>query len=254
MRRLPLRLGWVGWLLTIPVVAAAASWQTAEELVAWCAARSRECRTWVADFSHTVPVMGVPVTIRGQIMGRSPQQLRMESVIPMFGKQAEWLVVVDAQGVIWQEMTTGNRIQVVRGRAEDAGAFFPQAGMPWSVASVWEGLPQSFTLTLGPTVERDGHRWVALEATPRAIVTNSAVAAVVPAATGVWRVFIDTADGWPRRLELLSGSDREVMSVYEITNLRLNEPLADALFEYTPPAGVPVMELRVPAFAPVPSP
>lgn len=240
-------LSWLVAAVFLMEAAAKEPWQSADEFVAWCETRTTECRSWMADLTQTIPILPVPVEIRGQIMGRSPQLFRMDMVVPMFGKQANWLVVAGDDGVVWQEIDTGGRVQVIKGTPDEFTATFPIQGVPVSMPAMWELLRQLYDLKLHLIVEEAGQRLVVLDANPRhAGTAESNPKPVTDIAPSPLRLYIDAGDGWPRRVEVMNDSGNDVMFRCELKNLRLNEPLSEDLFRYTPPPGVPVLELKSP--------
>lgn len=247
LQRAVRELSWLVAAVFLMEAAAKEPWQNADEFVAWCETRTAECRSWRANLTQTVPNLPVPVEIRGPIIGRSPHLFRMDLVVPMFGKQANWLVVADNEGVVWQEINTGGRMQVIKGTPDKFTATFPIQGVPVSMPAMWELLRQLYDLKLHLIVEEAGQRLVVLDANPR----DAGTAASSPEPTTdiaplPLRLYIDAGDGWPRRVEVMNESGRDVIFRCELKNLRLNEPLSEDLFRYTPPPDVTVLELKSP--------
>ncbi|MDW8343355.1 MAG: hypothetical protein RMM51_02570 [Verrucomicrobiae bacterium] len=234
------------FLFLLAARAIPASWQSAEELAAWSEERMARCDKWMADFTQGGHMLPMSVVARGQMMGRMPNQFRMESVVPMFGKQAIWLVVAGADGVVWQELNMEGRVQVIKGRVGGMNGALPMQDLPLTPQALWKMLRVNYTLKLGPTMDHEGERLVVLEAIPRDNAEQATGEVQEVIATSPVRLFISATDGWPRRVELLDARREQTLLWCELKNLRFDESLPDELFRYTPPAGASVVELKPP--------
>ncbi len=176
-------------------------------------------RSLRADFVQVVrnPLLGTTITSRGTLFERRPDRFLMRFSDPAGDElvsdgQYFWVYYpsVDAKQVIRMPATAG------RGGADLQAQFLGDAGRRFAPAR--EG-----TETVG------GRRLSILRLVPRSAAPYKQL-----------KLWIDPADHMARRIEITeeNGSVRRV----DLSNLRVNAPLADAVFRFRPPAGAHVVD------------
>ncbi|MBI4227355.1 MAG: outer membrane lipoprotein carrier protein LolA [Candidatus Omnitrophica bacterium] len=216
------------WLALVGVATAE---DGAAARVAALQAKAGAIQSYQADFTLTVTEEDTPSVLKGTLLYQQPDKRRIEFVGEPVDDVAQ-LVVSDG-AVEWQ--------------------YFPGRKMAhrteWATVKA-AGAPPEISAIRGPhqpflDLKADSLRVVS-EAPNAPLVFEAdpapALMAEAPFAPGKIRVEVSEADGLARRLTMTDAQGREVLS-QEYTNVRLNPPVPDASFTFTPPDGVEVVDI-----------
>ncbi|HEU4561776.1 MAG TPA: outer membrane lipoprotein chaperone LolA [Longimicrobium sp.] len=176
-------------------------------------------RSLEADFVQTlhVPLLNTDRTSRGKLYQRKPDRFLMR-----FSEPAGDVMVADGRH-FWIYYPSSDRTQVVRTSIAEGGE---QADFQRQFLS---NATERFVATLNGQETVDGRPTYALTLVPK---RNSPYKVI--------RVWVDQQDNLVRRFEMTEENDS--VRRLELRNLKVNQPLGDALFAFTPPAGTQVID------------
>ena len=196
-----------------------ASQDRAAEILSQAERTARGIRSLEADFTQTlhVPLLNTDRTSRGKLYQRKPDRFLMR-----FSEPAGDVMVADGRH-FWIYYPSSDRTQVVRTSIAEGGE---QADFQRQFLS---NATERFVATLNGEETVAGRPTYALTLVPR----RSSPYKVI-------RVWVDREDSMVRRFEMTEENDS--VRRLELRNLRVNQPLGDALFAFTPPAGTQVID------------
>lgn len=243
-------------LITVMMLAAAMTGRatdeplTADAVLTQVATKLEACQTWSADFHQTMDMMGGQMKFTGHMAFKQPRRMRMEMDMPMMGQPGKMLMVLGEDLWMWQQMEIAGQQQVVKiNMAVVLSNAMAQAGMDVDPLKMmnpgrqWEQTKKFTNYTLLPDATLDGQpMWVIEGAWKEGAATNRTVAAQV-AVIGKSRLYVGKKDAFVHKTEMFDKANTKVVMTMEFTNLKLNEDLADSLFQYQPPAGARVMDM-----------
>jgi len=176
-------------------------------------------RTLEADFVQNlhVPLLGSDRQSTGRLYQRKPDRFLMRFTDP-----AGDVMVADGR-YFWIYYPSTDRTQVVRTSIAQGGE---QADFQKQFLS---NATQRFVATLNGEETVAGRPTWALTLVPRSASPYKVI-----------RIWVDKEDNLVRRFEMTEEND-SVRRV-ELRNLKVNQPVSDALFTFTPPAGTHVFE------------
>lgn len=184
------------------------------------AAAYAAARTLQADFTMTLnnPLLRSNTTSRGTLYQRSPDRILLR-----FTEPAGDVIVSDGEH-FWIYYPSVNENQVIRAPAAAASS----GGVDLQAQFLGDPV-RRFTHTLHGRETVGGRETDVLTLVPRADVGYTRL-----------KVWLDTRDHLARRFEITepNGAVRR----FDLSNLRANPPLQDALFRFTPPAGARVID------------
>jgi len=193
--------------------------QDANEILARVEQTAAGVRTLEADFVQTlhVPLLNTDRTSTGKLYQRKPDRFLMR-----FTEPAGDVMVADGRH-FWIYYPSSDRTQVVRTGIAEGGeqADFQRQFLSNATAR--------FVATLNGVETVAGRPAYALTLVPR----RSSPYKVI-------RIWVDREDNLVRRFEMTEEND-SVRRV-ELRNLKVNQPVSDALFTFTPPAGTQVID------------
>lgn len=203
-----------------PESAAAASDQgSADAILTRAAAAYGKVRSLRADFTQVTrnPLLGSTTTSRGTLFQRRPDRLLLR-----FAQPKGDMLVSDGEH-FWVYYPSVDPKQVIRmPAARGSGALDLQAQ--------FLGDPvRRFQATLLPTESVGGRPANVLRLVPRAAAPYKEL-----------KVWLDRGDNLARRFEITESND--AVRRFELSGLRVNTPLSDALFRFQPPAGAHVVD------------
>jgi outer membrane lipoprotein carrier protein len=193
--------------------------QDANEILRRVEQTAAGIRTLEADFSQSlrVPLLNTSQTSSGKLYQRKPDRFLMRFTDP-----AGEVMVADGR-YFWIYYPSTDRNQVVRTSIAEGGE---QADFQKQFLS---NATERFVATLNGQEAVDGRQAWALTLVPRRASPYRVV-----------RIWVDRQDFLVRRFEMTE-ENNSVRRV-ELRNLKVNQPIADALFTFTPPAGAHVFE------------
>lgn len=221
----------------VAVALPAAVQQAADEL----AAKSPTIRTVAFNLSGTrtttddaAPGMPGP-PLNGRFEAVPPNQFRIEGTSEMAGREVKVLMVINGPAM-WMEIREAASDQVKQVIKMDLEAMpgatqtestSPTGSASPDVASVLANMGKEFAFEAVRDETLDDEACKVFEGKKR----DETV-----------RVWFSTTDGLVRRVQHADASDKVTEDI-RITNIETNLPLPMSRFEYTPPAGVPVMDM-----------
>jgi outer membrane lipoprotein carrier protein len=176
-------------------------------------------RTLEADFTQTlrVPLLNTDQSSSGKLYQRKPDRFLMR-----FTQPAGDVMVADGRH-FWIYYPSSDRTQVVRTSIAEGGE---QADFQKQFLS---NATDRFVATLNGEEAVAGRQTWALTLVPKRESPYKVI-----------RIWVDREDYLVRRFEMTE-ENNSVRRV-ELRNLKVNGPIADALFTFTPPAGVQIFE------------
>lgn len=215
------------------------------------AAKMSAYQTWSADYVQTMNIKGQEMTMRGQIKFRLPAEMRVEMELPMMGHAGSSLMVLGRDGVLWQDMIVGGQRRVIKmdmnAVAEQLGPqAAPLARNPadqMDPRAQLQELQRNFDLTVLPATELHGQVMQVLEGVwKESVLTNQQNIAASKMFRRL-RMYLGQEDGFVHKTEMYPPEGEQPGLAQEFQNLKFNEDFADALFTYTVPDGVQVMDM-----------
>lgn len=182
------------------------------------AASYANLRSMQADFAQWQenPLLGRRTDSRGTISQRRPDRFLMRF------SQPEGDVIVSDGEYFWIYYPSVDQKQVIRTRAAAAGGLDLQAQ--------FIGDPTArFRYTSHGSEQVNGRAAHVLTLVPKQ-----------DAGYKTLKVWIDQQDHLVRRFELTNQND--VVQHFDLSNLRINPALSDALFRFTPPPGARIID------------
>lgn len=176
-------------------------------------------RSLEADFVQdlSVPLLNSTQRSRGKMYHRQPDRFLMR-----FSDPQGDVVVADGR-YLWMYYPSNDAKQVMRASIGDNG----------------QSVDLQREFLSNPTARYNA----TLEGTETVAGRSAYVLTLVPKQASTYRrirLWVDQGDALVRRFEILEQND--ALRRLELTNLRPNQPLGDALFRFTPPAGTQIFE------------
>jgi chaperone LolA len=193
--------------------------QDANEILRRVETTAAGIRTLEADFVQRlrVPLLGTDRTSSGRLYQRKPDRFAMR-----FTEPAGDVMVADGR-YFWVYYPSTDRTQVIRTSIAEGGE---QADFQRQFLS---DATRRFVATLNGPETVDGQPVWALTLVPRGESPYKVI-----------RIWVDQASYLVRRFEMTE--DNDSVRRLELRNLRVNQPVADAQFSFTPPAGTHIFE------------
>ncbi|HSU14994.1 outer membrane lipoprotein chaperone LolA, partial [Longimicrobium sp.] len=198
---------------------AARSSDRAAEILTRVEQAANGIRSLEADFTQTlnVPLLGSNQRSAGKLYQRKPDRFLMR-----FSEPAGDVMVADGRH-FWIYYPSSDRTQVLRTSIAEGGE---QADFQRQFLS---NATERFVATLNGEETVAGRPTWALTLVPKRESPYKVI-----------RIWVDKQDNLVRRFEMTE-ENNSVRRV-ELRNLKVNQPVADALFTFTPPAGTHVFE------------
>lgn len=193
--------------------------QDANEILRRVEQTAAGVRTLEADFTQTlrVPLLNSDQTSTGKLYQRKPDRFLMR-----FTEPAGDVMVADGR-YFWIYYPSSDRTQVVRTSIAEGGE---QADFQRQFLS---NATDRFVATLNGVEAVGGRPAWALTLVPKRESPYKVI-----------RIWVDREDYLVRRFEMTE-ENNSVRRV-ELRNLKINQPVADALFTFTPPPGTHIFE------------
>lgn len=224
--------------------------QTVEEVMKFAAGKSAEYKTWSAEISQSMNLMGVPLTLRGQTWFKAPRSTRTEMEMPMVGALGKMTMVMGNDGIMWQEMdllgqkkVTKTNMSLVTSNLTARSGLQVDALQTPDPARQWEVNRQFMDYVLVGSGAVEGQPTWVLEATWKPEAASNPVLAQQVATVGKMRLHIGQQDGFTHRLEQFGKTGNTPVVTMDFRKIKFNEQLDDALFQYKPPAGIEAVDI-----------
>lgn len=244
---LPLVMCWTG--------GAWAEDRTIEDVLASISAKAGAVESWSADVAISMSVMGMDMNFGGQMKSKGALSWA-EFDMNVMGQSVLTKVVTTAEGIMWTEMTMGAGMQMVTKAAAGAesggamgGGSSPLGGSMFSQspANLVDQLKEVVDLSFdGEETMDDGVEVYVLSGKMDSDAGNPLDSTGILAGQGITmgsvKLHVGKDDGFPRRVSISDRTGAPIVTMQYI-GLRTNIELDDALFQYTPPEGVQVMDM-----------
>jgi chaperone LolA len=193
--------------------------QDANEILRRVEQTAAGIRTLEADFVQNlhVPLLGTDRQSTGKLYQRKPDRFLMRFTDP-----AGDVMVADGR-YFWIYYPSSDKTQVIRTSIAEGGE---QADFQRQFLS---NATSRFVATLNGTENVDGRPAWALTLVPKRDSPYKVI-----------RIWVDKEDNLVRRFEMTEENDS--VRRLELRNLKVNQPVSDALFTFTPPAGTHIFE------------
>ena len=233
--------------------AAAASGQgskTAQEIMDFSAAKSSDYKTWSADYTQTMNMMGTQMNMSGKMIQKQPRKIWLQMDMPMMGQQSKMTMVMGADGILWQAMDMGPQRQIMKiDMNKIASNSTGQAGSPvdplgqMDPSKQWAASQKMFDYTVAKQQQVDGQAMYVMEGRWKKAALTNQQTVIAAAMIGSSKVFIGQKDGFLHRMEQFDKSGTNLLMAMEFKNLKFNAEVADSTFDYQPPPDAPVMDM-----------
>lgn len=230
------RCGAVMACLFFGVGAAWTASDPAPALVTALEAKAAEVKTYRADMTIEMQMMGQSMVSKGEMIFKKPGRTRMETVMKMGGMEMKQVNVVDGD-TAWTYQPAMNMVTKIdlKKVAEATGNAAGMSGTG-DVSRPFQPLRPGTVQHLRTDTVGDAEVHV-FEGSPQ--MGGAANTGMMPAKLQLW---VGAADGMVRKTVMLNASGTPMMT-QTFTNVRINTEVADTLFEFTPPAGAQVMDM-----------
>lgn len=226
--------------------------KSADEIFDFSAAKMTNCTTWSGDFSQTMNMLGGHIASKGQIAHKSPRQMRMSMEMPMVGQNMKMLMttVLGRDGIMWQEADIGGVKRIIKIDMNHAMSnLVAQLGLKTDPLKAldpsqqWERNREMFDYTVTGAEQLHGQPVYVLEGMWKASARTNRQVAALSAFTGKTRLYIGQQDGFVHKMDQFDRTNTNLFMAMEMSNLKFNEELPDAMFTYRPPPDVQVMDM-----------
>lgn len=238
--------------LVAATTAGADSPKTADEALRFMSSKISEYKDWSGDFTQSMSMGSVSIQTKGSMTMRPPAEMRMGMSLDMFGQPMKTLIVSGKDGMVWTETEVMGQKKIMKmdltkmnpetAKRIGAGANPLEKANPAEQAKQYQ---KAYDFVLKGNDEHDGRSVLVLEGTKRKdaaeLQVDPQVAAILGAATTV-RLHIGQKDGFVYKTEMLDASGAALLT-HAFTNVKFNPGASDSEFQYTPPEGVPVLDI-----------
>ena len=231
-------------------VASAEELKTAEEIMGFSSAKMATYKTWSADYTQSMSMMGSSMAINGQLLQKLPRKMWMQLEMPMMGKRGKMTMILGDDDIMWQVMEMGPQTQIMKLDVAKVLSdtvnltgpkFNPLDQMDPS--KHWETTKEMYDYQKVDAREGDGQGVYVMEGLLKpGAVTNQQLAAEA-ARVGKVRASIGQGDGFIRRLAQYDKSQTNIIMSMEFKNVKFNPDIPDATFVYQPPADAKVTDM-----------
>ena len=183
--------------------------------------------------------------LTGTIAFKRPAQMRME----MNGAPQHMVMVIGPDQIMWQEVVIGSLTNVMKMDLQNVPTNHPAAAMMKDSFAKMNPSDQlikakeRYVFTLLPATELDGQQMYVLAGVLRADAKLAPQEAAILANMGKQKIFIGQQDGFFHRMEQFDKAGSNTVLSAEFTNIKLNTPLADNLFNYKPAPNANIIDM-----------
>jgi outer membrane lipoprotein-sorting protein len=242
------------WMLVALLVAVTARGaevpKTVDEILKISGAKTAGYKTWSAEVHQTINMMGVPLTLHGKTWFKAPRLMRTEMQMPMVGAAGQMLTVMGGDGITWQEMDLLGQKKVMKMNMSHLSSnITARSGLNTDSTQnpdpsrAWENSKQFMDYTALPGAPIDGQPMWLLEGRWKKDASANPSLAQQMGLIGMMRLHIGQQDGFTHRIEQFDKTGEKMNVTMDFTNVKFNEPLDDAMFQYKPPAGIQAIDM-----------
>jgi len=208
------------------------------ELVAALAAKAAAVKSYRADMTIEMQMMGQSMVSKGQMTFKQPGKTRMETVMKMGGMEMKQINVVDGT-TAWTHQPAMNMVtRIDLKKVAEATGNSSAMSASGDVSRPFQPLKEDTIEYLRSDTVGDTAVHV-FEGRPQMAGAGNAGAGMMPAKLQLW---IGAADGMVRKTIMFNAAGTPMMT-QTFTNVRINTEVPDSLFTFTPPAGAQVMDM-----------
>ncbi len=238
------------FIIAFASAAKAQGLKTAQEIMDFSTAKSSDYKTWSADYTQTMSMMGSQMSVNGRMIQKQPRKMWMQMDMPMMGQQGKMTMVMGTDGILWQVMDMGPQHQIMKidmnkiasNSTGQAGAKIdPLAQMDPS--KQWAASRDMFDFTVTKPQQIDGQPMYVMQGRWKQAALTNQQTAMAASMIGSSRVFIGQKDGFLHRMEQFDKSGTNLVMAMEFKNLKFNDDVPDSTFAYQPPANEKVTDM-----------
>ena len=232
------------------VGATAGELKTAEEIMGFSSAKTATYKTWSADYTQRMRMLGSSMAVDGRLLLKLPGRMWMQMDMPMAGQKGKMTMILGEDGIMWQISEMGSQPQVMRvdvGRvysnatSATGGKYNPLDQMDPS--KHWEVTREIYDYKKVDGGEVDGQPVYVMEGLLKPGAVTNQQFAMEAGRVGKMRVSIGKDDGFVRRFEQYDKSLTNVIMAMEFKNLKFNPAIPDSTFVYRPPTNAVTTDL-----------
>ncbi len=207
-----------------------------EQIIADLKTKAAAVKSYRADITGTMQMMGKDMSMRGSILVKKPKKSRTEMVTDMGFMKMEQIHVSDGKTTwIYQpKMKLAMRIDMEKVAAETKEES--AADKTTDISDPFQSF-QPESISHVRTEEIDGSKACVFQGLP-----GKSDRQKIPFAPARIELWIGADDGLVRKMVFINEEGKEMMS-QSYTNIQLNVEVADSQFEFTPPEGVQVVDM-----------
>ena len=231
-------------------LATAEELKTAPEIIEFSSAKTATYKTWSADYTESMRMLGNSLAIKGRLMQKLPGKMWMQLDMPMMGRRGTMTMILGEDGIMWQISEMGAQPQVMKvdenkvysNTTALAGAKYKPFDL-MDPSKRWERTRDMYDYKKVDAGEVDGQPVYVMEGVlkPGAVTNYQMIAEA--ARVGKVRVSIGQSDGFVRRYEQYDKSLTNVFMAMEFKNVKFNPDIPDSTFVYRPPTNAVVADL-----------
>lgn len=221
----------------------------ATDVLDFALAKTRSYTSFAADLAQSMNMAGAPMKFDGHVQFKRPDRMRVETVLPVMGQEQRIKAMMGPDKVLWQEIASANRTNVMKLDFQNIPSNHPAAAMlknPFEKIDPQfqlARLREQYTFDAPVTGELNGQPMYVLTGTLRADAVLIEQEAAMLRALGKQKLYLGRQDGLIHRVEQFDRSNTNIAMSMEFTSLKLNPALDDKEFEYQPPAGANVIDM-----------
>jgi outer membrane lipoprotein-sorting protein len=210
--------------------------EATEQLMADLKAKAAAVKSYRADMTTTMQMMGRNVSMRGSILFKKPKKTRTETAIDMGAMKMDQIQLSDGKTTwIYQpEMKLAMKIDmekvVAATKKESAGEKTTDISCPFQCLQ-----PENITHVRNEEI--DGGKACVFQGLPEKSDMQK-----IPFAPAKIELWIGADDGLLRRMVFFNEEGKEMMS-QSYTNIQRDVEVPDDQFEFTPPEGTQVVDM-----------
>lgn len=202
--------------------------------------KAGEIETYKVDMKIETQMMGQDTAIDGSMAFKKPDKMHVVSTTGMMGDMKQ--ETYSAGNIVWtylpaMNMATRIDMSQIKEQAPALGGM-QKTG---NIAKPFEGLPKDGIKYIEKKTVDGVDVYVfesVLPTTPQSS-PDQPMPSLLPGKMVLW---LNAETGLPHKI-LMLGRDDAVMMVQTYSNYRINIPIEDSEFEFTPPEGVQVMDM-----------
>lgn len=209
---------------------------TTAQVIAEITGKAEKIETYKVDMTMEMSMMGKMVATKTEITFKEPEKMRMKS---SFGGMKQEMVS-DGK-TLWTYMPAMNMVGKIDMSSTDSPMTGAGAGMGSDITEPFNGYPKEGLRYIETRIE-DGVQVYVLEAIPpdlSEMPEDNPMAQMMPKKIVL---MISTASGLPHKTQMLT-EDGTLMMQMKYSNFRINIPIDDSEFEFTPPPGAQIMDM-----------